>query len=99
MLDRCHKKRLLEQLLFKYSKRNLSQKDYAFTLDPKSGQLALQFNNEKAMSVSADDVRVAQRSELVPWLVGLPILFDPTVSFLCICFAYWLAFYGLSSFV
>ena len=54
--------------------------DFPFSLDAGTGRLALKFD-EGAAAVTSEDIKISQRAELVPWLIGLPrTLFDHTVS-------------------
>jgi hypothetical protein len=44
-------------------------------VDPSTGKLALKFEEDK-MKVGSEDIKTIQRSEVAPWLMALPRLFD-----------------------
>jgi hypothetical protein len=74
MYERALKRKLLDQLQLKYAKRNLAKPDYGFTLD-KSGQLKLGLSGEQ-LRLNPEDITVVERRDLLPWMVGVPSLFD-----------------------
>mmetsp|Transcript_746 Transcript_746/g.1286 ORF Transcript_746/g.1286 Transcript_746/m.1286 type:complete len:822 (-) Transcript_746:261-2726(-) len=76
MYERTLKRRLLDELLFKYSKRNLAKPDFGFKLD-EDGYLQLKFKEDE-LKVTADDTIRVEKKNLLPWLVGVPVLFDTT---------------------
>ena len=57
----------------------LLHQDFPFSLVPGTGQLALRFD-ETAMRIVSDDIKSVQRKDIAPWIMALPMLFDPKVS-------------------
>lgn len=79
MLQRVKKKRLMADLIRKYSKLNLSDAQYAFVLD-KDGALVTNSNPDTAVKVVVEDIVLTEPKQFLPWVFTNPILIDPKVS-------------------
>lgn len=78
MLQRVKKKRLMADLIRKYSKLNLSDAQYAFVLD-KQGGLVVNSNDDTAVKVVVEDIVLTEPKQFLAWVFSNPLLIDPKV--------------------
>ena len=57
----------------------MHRQDFPFSLNPTDGRLTLQFDPH-ARLIGSENIQTITKRELVPWMVGLPQLFDTKVS-------------------
>ena len=76
----------MQDLIFKYAKRNISDGTYGFSLEEDSDKLLLNWKDESESKVSVKDVMGVKKSTFLAWFFASPILCNFKVKYLHLLF-------------